>query len=104
MGIQIGIAVFDDAETKFFIFDNIINEAFCLLFSEENTALDACRSGEHISTIPPTVSHDQSESVTLFFYINESGKGICARSHTNTNRTHITSYRSLEQYQNGSST
>ena len=101
MGIKIGTAVFDDAMTKFFLFDSSVNKVFCPLFPDEEAALVASRNARGICSIPPSTSHDKSESVTLFFYLDESGKGVCTRSYSNTGRTHITCYHSLEYYQRG---
>ncbi|MCW8332099.1 hypothetical protein MD588_25225 [Photobacterium sp. SDRW27] len=86
---------------KFFIFDSIVNKDFCPLFTDEEAALDASRNVSGICPVPSTVSNDKSESVTLFFYVDESGRGIGTRSHADFSRSHITSYRSLEHYQLG---
>lgn len=101
MRIQVGMAIFDDAEEKFFIFDSIADEAFFPLYREEQDVQGACRNGAYKCAMPLTVNSDKSESVTLFFYIDESGKGTCTRSFTDPSRTYITGYRSIEHYQIG---
>lgn len=100
METKIGEAIFDDGMTKFFVFNGLTSEAFCCLYGEEIEAQKVIHANNIECDPPPSIASDKTESVTLFFSLDDkSGRSTCIRTYSNERRTYITGVRSVELYQ-----